>query len=95
MQAIVHSLTHIESWAVDLSWDIIARFGGASSYALPWQFFDDFVAVAEDEARHFSLLAAHLAVREQPFPASMCTSHHAAGKHVSMPATQLVLNKLH
>ena len=25
--AILHSLAHIESWAIDLSWDIIARFG--------------------------------------------------------------------
>ena len=24
---ILHSLSHIESWAIDLSWDIIARFG--------------------------------------------------------------------
>ncbi|KAK4385607.1 hypothetical protein Sango_2684700 [Sesamum angolense] len=26
-QALVHSLVHTESWAIDLSWDIIARFG--------------------------------------------------------------------
>ncbi|KAG4127273.1 hypothetical protein ERO13_D10G207500v2 [Gossypium hirsutum] len=35
-QAIVHSLVHTESWAIDLSW------------------------VAQDEGRHFSLLAARL-----------------------------------
>jgi uncharacterized ferritin-like protein (DUF455 family) len=46
-QAIVHSLTHIENWAVDLSWDIIARFGQDPDYAphLPVEFFDDFVRV--------------------------------------------------
>lgn len=52
---------HIESWAVDLSWDIIARFGAHPDYApLPREFFDDFVNVAEDETRHFMLLEARL-----------------------------------
>ncbi|GMI86945.1 hypothetical protein like AT5G04520 [Hibiscus trionum] len=57
-QAIVHSLVHTESWAIDLSWDIIARFG--KKEAMPRQFFTDFVKVAQDEGRHFSLLAARL-----------------------------------
>ena len=56
--AILHSLAHIESWAIDLSWDIVARFGAARS--MPRAFFDDFVQVAADEARHFRLLAARL-----------------------------------
>ncbi|CAI8598391.1 unnamed protein product [Vicia faba] len=55
---IVHSLTHTESWAVDLSWDIIARFGKQES--MPREFFTDFVKVAQDEGRHFTLLAARL-----------------------------------
>jgi uncharacterized ferritin-like protein (DUF455 family) len=62
LQAIIHSLTHIECVAVDLAWDAIARFGCDSSYQLPRAFFDDFVAVAEDEARHFQLLAGRLQV---------------------------------
>ncbi|KAB2063413.1 hypothetical protein F383_11266 [Gossypium arboreum] len=57
-QAIVHSLVHTESWAIDLSWDIIARFG--KKEAMPREFFTDFVKVAQDEGRHFSLLAARL-----------------------------------
>ncbi|CAH9113532.1 unnamed protein product [Cuscuta epithymum] len=57
-QAIVHSLVHIESWAIDLSWDIIARFGKQES--MPREFFTDFVKVAQDEGRHFSMLAARL-----------------------------------
>ncbi|XP_057470916.1 uncharacterized protein LOC130759738 isoform X2 [Actinidia eriantha] len=57
-QAIVHSLVHTESWAIDLSWDIIARFG--KQEAMPREFFTDFVKVAQDEGRHFSLLAARL-----------------------------------
>ena len=56
--AILHSLAHIESWAIDLSWDIVARFGAARS--MPRAFFDDFVQVAADEARHFRMLAARL-----------------------------------
>ncbi|KAK4765423.1 hypothetical protein SAY86_026513 [Trapa natans] len=57
-QAIVHSLAHTESWAIDLSWDIIARFGKQES--MPREFFTDFVKVAQDEGRHFTLLAARL-----------------------------------
>lgn len=57
-QAIVHSLVHTESWAIDLSWDIIARFG--KQEAMPTEFFTDFVKVAQEEGRHFSLLAARL-----------------------------------
>lgn len=57
-QAIVHSLVHTESWAIDLSWDIIARFGIQES--MPVEFFTDFVKVAQDEGRHFSLLLARL-----------------------------------
>ncbi|KAL6128454.1 hypothetical protein ACLB2K_071809 [Fragaria x ananassa] len=63
-QAIVHSLAHTESWAIDLSWvldqssDIIARFG--KQEAMPVEFFTDFVKVAQDEGRHFTLLAARL-----------------------------------
>lgn len=57
-QAIVHSLAHTESWAIDLSWDIIARFG--KQEAMPREFFTDFVKVAQDEGRHFTLLAARL-----------------------------------
>ncbi|KAL5800407.1 hypothetical protein ACOSQ4_033291 [Xanthoceras sorbifolium] len=57
-QAIVHSLAHTESWAIDLSWDIIARFG--KQEAMPRDFFTDFVKVAQDEGRHFTLLASRL-----------------------------------
>ncbi|CAL6325222.1 unnamed protein product [Bathycoccus prasinos] len=36
---ILHSLSHIESWAIDLSWDIIARFG--HEVEKEREFFDD------------------------------------------------------
>jgi len=55
--ALLHALAHIELNAIDLAWDLIARFGEA---ALPREFFDDWVAVAAEEAEHFALLSARL-----------------------------------
>ncbi len=61
--ALLHALAHIELNAINLGWDIIARFAGArfADGALPRGFFDDWVAVAAEEAAHFALLAARLA----------------------------------
>jgi uncharacterized ferritin-like protein (DUF455 family) len=56
--ALLHALAHIELNAIDLGWDIVARFAGE---ALPRGFFDDWVGVAAEEAGHFELLAARLA----------------------------------
>jgi len=55
--ALIHALAHIELSAIDLGWDIIARF---SSDDLPREFFDDWVGVAAEEAEHFALLGARL-----------------------------------
>lgn len=55
--ALLHALAHIELNAIDLAWDLIARF---SSVPFPKGFFDDWVQVAEDEAIHFRLLADRL-----------------------------------
>ena len=55
--ALLHALAHIELNAIDLAWDIIARFGAADT---PRAFFDDWVKVGEEEAIHFSLLQARL-----------------------------------
>ena len=57
--ALLHALAHIELNAVDLACDIIARF---TDDDLPREFFDDWVAVAADEARHFSLLSTRLEI---------------------------------
>ncbi|KAI7840680.1 hypothetical protein COHA_005602 [Chlorella ohadii] len=59
-QAMLHALVHIENSAIDLAWDIIARFGLDPSYQLPREFYDDFVTVAADECRHFLLLEQRL-----------------------------------
>lgn len=53
----LHALAHIELNAIDLAWDIIARFGG---HGLPRHFYDDWVLVADEEAKHFRLLADRL-----------------------------------
>ncbi len=56
--ALLHAVAHIELNAIDLAWDIVARFCGE---ALPRAFFDDWVGVAVEEATHFELLAQRLA----------------------------------
>ncbi len=56
--ALLHALAHIELNAIDLAWDIIARFAGED---LPRAFYDDWVTVADEEAKHHGLLAERLA----------------------------------
>lgn len=61
--ALLHSLANIEQWAIDLSWDIVARFAAfqlQTGERLPKEFFSDFVKVAGDEAKHFCLLEKRL-----------------------------------
>ena len=55
--AFIHAIAHIELNAIDLAWDMVARF---TDQELPAQFYADWVGVAADEARHFSLLADYL-----------------------------------
>jgi uncharacterized ferritin-like protein (DUF455 family) len=61
-QALYHALAHIELNAIDLAWDIIARFSTPriTAEAYPRGFYDDWVKVADDEARHFTLLTQRL-----------------------------------
>jgi uncharacterized ferritin-like protein (DUF455 family) len=51
--ALMHALAHIELNAIDLAWDIVARF---AAEAMPKAFLDDWVQVAVDEAEHFEML---------------------------------------
>lgn len=62
--ALLHALAHIELNAIDLACDIIARFTGAE---LPRGFYDDWVTVADEEARHFELLCARLAAHDASY----------------------------
>lgn len=55
--ALLHALAHIELNAVDLAWDIVARF---ASPDLPREFAAEWAEVAAEEADHFALLAVRL-----------------------------------
>jgi uncharacterized ferritin-like protein (DUF455 family) len=55
--ALLHALAHIELNAVDLAADILARFTGED---LPRGFYDDWLKVADEEGKHYLLLAARL-----------------------------------
>ncbi|MEY4882162.1 MAG: hypothetical protein RIS34_16 [Pseudomonadota bacterium] len=53
--ALIHAIAHIELNAIDLALDIVWRFSG-----MPQQFYRDWVTIAKEEARHFTLLRNHL-----------------------------------
>jgi uncharacterized ferritin-like protein (DUF455 family) len=51
--ALLHAVAHIELNAVDLHWDIIARF---ADVPMPMGFYDDWVKAADEESKHFNLM---------------------------------------
>jgi uncharacterized ferritin-like protein (DUF455 family) len=51
--ALLHAVAHIELNAVDLHWDIVARF---TATPMPAGFYDDWVKAADEEAKHFNLV---------------------------------------
>lgn len=51
--ALLHALAHIELNAVDLALDIVARF---ATEPVPQSFFDGWMKVAYEEAKHFRLV---------------------------------------
>lgn len=52
--ALLHAVAHIELNAVDLHWDIIARF---AHQPMPLGFYDDWVKSAAEEAKHFNMVS--------------------------------------
>ncbi|KAI0104709.1 hypothetical protein GGR51DRAFT_225649 [Nemania sp. FL0031] len=64
----LHALANIEQWAIDLAIDICVRFATfqtsasttSASQSLPRTFYYDWLKVANDEAKHFSLLRGRL-----------------------------------
>ncbi|MBI1208318.1 MAG: DUF455 family protein [Azospirillum sp.] len=90
--ALLHALAHIELNAIDLAWDLLARF---AAEAMPQRFFDDWVGVAADEARHFALLdrrltdlGAHygaLPAHDGLWEASQATAHDLAARLAVVP----------
>lgn len=72
--ALLHALSHIELNAVDLAWDIMGRFAGyaeenaaLNSFTLPRDFFDDWIKVADDEAKHFLMLQERMAALDAAY----------------------------
>ncbi len=53
--ALIHAIAHIEFNAINLAVDACLRFAG-----LPAAYYDDWLSVARDEARHFGLLRERL-----------------------------------
>jgi uncharacterized ferritin-like protein (DUF455 family) len=55
--ALLHALAHIELNAIDLAADILVRFPDAG---MPMDFYNDWLTVLDEEAKHFQLLSARL-----------------------------------
>ena len=55
--ALLHALSHIELNAINLSWDIVGRF---ASIDFPEAFYWEWLRIADDESKHFLLLAERL-----------------------------------
>jgi len=53
--ALIHAVTHIEYSAIDLALDHAVRYTG-----MPARYYEDWIRVAGEEARHFLLLRTHL-----------------------------------
>lgn len=51
--ALLHAVAHIELNAVDLHWDLIARFADTP---MPPGYYDDWVKAADEESKHFNLV---------------------------------------
>lgn len=58
--ALLHALAHIELNAIDLACDMLARFAVSGADALSRRFADDWLKVADEEAKHFALLSQRL-----------------------------------
>ncbi|WCL52775.1 ferritin-like domain-containing protein [Gimibacter soli] len=90
-RALIHAVAHIELNAIDLAFDIVARFGGE----MPRAFTDDWIGVGDDEARHFGLLSARLAALDCTYgdlpahdglwQAATATAHDIAARLAVVP----------
>ena len=54
--SLLHALAHIELNAIDLAWDMIARFGIYQETRMPDDFFTDWLQIAYEESKHFLML---------------------------------------
>ncbi|MGB2533914.1 MAG: ferritin-like domain-containing protein [Candidatus Puniceispirillum sp.] len=62
--ALIHAIAHIELNAIDLALDMACRY---TDQSLPRDFYDDWLSVADDEARHFLMLNDRLALLDAQY----------------------------
>ncbi|MGJ8668647.1 MAG: ferritin-like domain-containing protein [Oceanococcus sp.] len=67
--ALIHAVAHIEFNAINLALDAALRFAG-----MPLAFYQDWISVARDEARHFQMLNQRL--RELDANYGDCPAHN-------------------
>ncbi|MFU8863983.1 MAG: ferritin-like domain-containing protein [Rhodobacterales bacterium] len=83
--AMLHAVAHIELNAVDLHWDIIARF---TDVAMPLGFYDDWVKAADEESKHFNLICDCLEAQGSHYGA--LPAHAGMWRAASDTATDLM-----
>ncbi|TMW57071.1 hypothetical protein Poli38472_002996 [Pythium oligandrum] len=84
----LHALAHIELGAIDNYWDTIVRFD-PHKYKLPRPFYEDFLTVADDEARHFTMVDDRLRQLGSYYgdlPATLALLEHAANTTEALAA---------
>ncbi|KAG6611495.1 putative secreted RxLR effector protein [Phytophthora cinnamomi] len=84
----LHALAHIELGAIDNYWDTIVRFDPVE-HKLPKEFYDDFLKVAADEARHFKMVDDRLRELGSEYgalPATRALLEHAANTAADLAA---------
>jgi uncharacterized ferritin-like protein (DUF455 family)/glycosyltransferase involved in cell wall biosynthesis len=84
----LHALAHIELGAIDNYWDTIVRFDPVR-HQLPKEFYDDFLGVAGDEARHFTMVDTRLKELGSEYgalPATKALLEHAANTAADLAA---------
>eukprot|EP00644_Phytophthora_capsici_P006833 jgi/Phyca11/542012/estExt2_Genewise1Plus.C_PHYCAscaffold_80301 len=84
----LHALAHIELGAIDNYWDTVVRFDPVK-FQLPREFYDDFLTVAGDEARHFQMVDNRLRELGSEYgalPATRALLEHAANTAADLAA---------
>lgn len=84
----LHALAHIELGAIDNYWDTIVRFD-PERHGLPREFYNDFLTVASDEARHFQMVDDRLREIDAYYgclPATRALLEHASNTAVDLAA---------
>jgi uncharacterized ferritin-like protein (DUF455 family) len=95
--ALLHAVAHIELNAIDLAFDLLARFATDPAIAdeRRHDFITDWITVGDDEARHFKLITVRLAelggaygdmpAHDGLWDAAMATRHSLAARLAVAP----------